>query len=116
MYFSADWLLWGLIALVLGGAWFNGARRAAEIAHEVGRRACRRNGVQWLDESVHATSVRLRRKQNGWLGLERSFRFEYSRDGSDRHAGSLSLLGGELVRFVGPVREDGQTNSLNFGG
>ena len=43
MYFSADWLLWGLIALVLGGAWFNSARRAAEIAHEVGRRACRRN-------------------------------------------------------------------------
>ena len=27
----------------------------------------------------------------------------------------LSLLGGELVRFVGPVREAGQVNSLDFG-
>lgn len=111
-----DWLLWLLIAVVIGGAWFNSARQAAEIAREVGQAACRRNGVQWLDESVHATGFRIRRKPDGWLGLERSFRFEYSRDGSDRHAGSLSLLGGELVRFVGPVREDGQTNSLNFGG
>ena len=73
-----------------------------------------RNGVQWLDESVHATGIRIRRKRNGRLGLERTFRFEYSRDGSDRHAGSLSLLGGELVRFVGPVREEGQVNSLNL--
>ncbi len=110
-----DWLLWLLIAVVVGGAWFNSARRAAEIAHEVGQRACRRNGVQWLDESVHATGMRIRRRPDGWLGLERSYRFEYSRDGSDRHAGSLSLLGGELVRFVGPVREDGQVNSLNLG-
>ncbi len=109
-----DWLLWLLIAAVLGGAWFNSARHAAELAREVGQRACRRNGVQWLDESVHATGVRIRRKANGRLGLERSFRFEYSRDGSDRHTGSLSLLGGELVRFVGPVREAGQTNSLNL--
>ena len=27
---GADWLLWGLIALVLGASWFNAARRAAE--------------------------------------------------------------------------------------
>lgn len=111
-----DWLLWLLITVVLAGAWFNSVRQAAEIAREVGQRACRRNGVQWLDESVHATGFRIRRKPNGRLGLERSFRFEYSRDGSDRHAGSLSLLGGELVRFVGPVREEGQVNSLNLEG
>ena len=111
-----DWLLWLLIAVVVGGAWFNSARQAAELAREVGQRACRRNGVQWLDESVHATGIRIRRARNGRLGLERSFRFEYSRDGSDRHAGSLSLLGGELVRFVGPVREEGQVNSLNVEG
>lgn len=110
-----DWLLWLLIASIIGVAWFNGARRAAETARIVGERACRRNGVQWLDESVHATGFRIRRKPDGWIGLERDFRFEYSRDGSDRHVGSLSLLGGELVRFVGPVREDGQVNSLNFG-
>ncbi len=115
MFHDAGWMLWGLIALVAGAAWFNGARRAAELAQDVGRRACRRNGVQWLDESVHASGLRIRRKADGWLGLERDFRFEYSRDGSDRHVGSLSLLGGELVRFVGPVREAGQVNSLDFG-
>ena len=110
-----DWLLWGLIAVVLGGAWFNASRRAAEAATALGQRACRRAGVQWLDESVHATGVRVRRRPDGWLGLERAYVFEYSRDGSDRHLGSLALLGGELVRFVGPVREAGQIGSLDIG-
>ena len=112
---DADWLLWGLIALVLGANWFNAARRAAETATELGRRACRRAGVQWLDDSVHATRMRLRRKPDGWIGLERSYRFEYSRDGSDRHLGTMSLLGDRLVHFVGPVREEGQASSLNVG-
>ncbi|MGY0503780.1 DUF3301 domain-containing protein [Luteimonas sp. e5] len=113
---QAETLLWGLLGLGAIAVWFNASRRAAETAHELGRRACRRNGVQWLDQTVHATGVRLRRGADGRLGLERSYRFEYSRDGSDRHAGSLSLLGGELTRFVGPVREDGQISSLDIEG
>ena len=108
-------MVWGLLAIGVVILWFDGSRRAADRAQEIGRRACRRAGVQWLDESVHASGLRIRRKADGWLGLERDFRFEYSRDGSDRHVGSLSLLGGELVRFVGPVREAGQVNSLDFG-
>ena len=28
--------------------------------------------------------MRLRRQDTGWLGIERSFRFEYSEDGQDR--------------------------------
>ena len=99
-----DWLLWLLIAVVIGGAWFNSARQAAEIAREVGQAACRRNGVQWLDESVHATGFRIRRKANGRLGLERSFRFDYSEDGQDRHIGRIVLLGDKLVGFSGASR------------
>jgi hypothetical protein len=42
--------------------------------------------------------------ENGWLGLERSFRFEYSEDGQDRHIGRIVLLGEKLVGFSGPTR------------
>jgi len=59
--------------------------------------------VQWLDQSVHASGVRLRRGSDGRLGLERSFRFEYSHDGSDRHVGRIVLRGDRLVSFTGPV-------------
>ena len=58
-------------------------------------------GVQWLDQTVHAIGLRLRRGEDGRLGLERTFRFDYSHDGSDRHVGRLVLRGDRLVRSAG---------------
>ncbi|MCC7096516.1 MAG: DUF3301 domain-containing protein [Thermomonas sp.] len=96
-----------LILMIIGAAaffFFTAARAAAERAAEIGRDACAAAGVQWLDQSVHASGLRLRRKPDGWLGLERRFRFEYSEDGHDRHIGQLILLDGRLVGFIGPTR------------
>ena len=96
-----------LILMIVGVAaffTFTAARAAAERAAEIGRDACGAAGVQWLDQSVHATGIRLRRRDDGWLGLERSFRFEYSEDGQDRHIGRVVLLGDRLVGFSGPSR------------
>ena len=93
-----------MIALVAGFFFFSAARAAAERAAEIGRDACHAAGVQWLDQSVHATGMRLRRRDDGWLGIERSFRFEYSEDGQDRHIGRLVLFGDKLVGFSGPSR------------
>ena len=95
-------LLW-LLAAGAGFAYWNAARAAAERAGELGRNACKAAGVIWLDQSVHANGLRLRRGDDGWLGFERSFRFEYSHDGTDRHVGRLVLRKGRLVSFVGPV-------------
>jgi hypothetical protein len=94
-----------LIAGSLGWAFWSAARAAAERAGEVGRNACNAAGVQWLDETVHASSIRLRSGDDGRLGFERTFRFEYSRDGHDRHVGRLVLRGGRLVAFSGPLRD-----------
>jgi hypothetical protein len=69
-------LLMLMILIALGAAWWSTARAAAERAEEVGRNACSAAGVQWLDQTVHADGLRLRRRQDGWPGLERSFRFE----------------------------------------
>jgi hypothetical protein len=97
-------LLLAMICLAVGYFWWSASRAAAERAEDVGRNACHAAGVQWLDQTVHADGLRLRRRRDGWLGLERSFRFEYSEDGQDRHIGRLVLLGDELVSFSGPVR------------
>ena len=78
-------------------AFWSAARAAAERAEAMGRDACQAAGVQWLDQTVHANGLRLRRGDDGRLGFERSFRFEYSQDGSDRHVG-------RLVAFSGPLR------------
>ena len=82
---------------------FTAARAAAERAAEIGRDACQAAGVQWLDQSVHATGMRLRRRDTGWLGIERSFRFEYSHDGMDRQRGRMVFHGTRLVSFTGPA-------------
>lgn len=95
-----------LILMVLSGAAFafwSAGRAAAERAEALGRDACRAAGVQLLDQTVHASGLRLRRHGTGWMGLERSFRFEYSHDGTDRHVGRLVLHGTRMVGFSGPV-------------
>lgn len=96
-------ILW-MIAGAAVFAYWNAARAAAEHAKQLGRNACSAAQVIWLDESVHAAGIRLRRGEDGRLGFERSFRFEYSYDGVDRHVGRLVLRGQKLVSFIGPVK------------
>lgn len=95
-----------LILLMIAGAavaaWWNASRAAAELAGALGRDACAAAGVQWLDQSVHASGLRLYRRGDGWLGLERRFRFDYSHDGIERHHGRMVLRGDRLVEFAGP--------------
>ncbi|KRG69169.1 DUF3301 domain-containing protein [Pseudoxanthomonas dokdonensis] len=96
-----------ILVMIAGGALFfywNAARDAAEHAERLGRNACDAAGVIWLDQTVHAHGIRVRRGDDGKLGFERSFRFEYSHDGIDRHIGRLVLRGRRLVSFIGPVR------------
>ena len=96
-----------IVLMIVGAALFaywNAARAAAEHAKLLGRNACAAAQVLWLDESVHASGIRVRRNEDGKLGFERTFRFEYSHDGVDRHVGRMVLRGEKLVSFVGPVK------------
>jgi Protein of unknown function (DUF3301) len=95
-----------LILMILGAmafAFWSASRAAAERATLLGGQACRAAGVQLIDHTVHASGLRLRRGEDGRLGFERSFRFEYSEDGTDRHIARLVLRGERLVSFSGPV-------------
>ncbi|TBR12542.1 MAG: DUF3301 domain-containing protein [Lysobacter sp.] len=92
-----------MVFTALAVAFWNAGRAAAERAESLGRDACRTAGVQLLDESVHAIGLRPCRRPDGQLGWERTFRFDYSLDGSDRHAGRMVLRGDRLVAFSGPV-------------
>lgn len=95
--------LFVLILMAIGLAFWSAGRAAAEIAIVHGRRACEAAGVQWLDQSVHLLSMRLRRDSTGRLGWERQFQFEYSVGGDDRRAGRLVLLGTRLTGMMGPM-------------
>ena len=85
------------IAMIVAGAWFwVDSLRARERALAAGRRACERYGVQFLDETVVFTRLRLGREAGGPLCLRRTYTFEFSDTGDNRRQGAIVMLGGEL--------------------
>ena len=90
------WEVWALAMLaVLAWLWFD-SMRARERAVAAGMRACEREGLQFLDETVECVSLRPARAASGRVALKRVYRFEFSDNGNNRRAGSVSMLGGEV--------------------
>jgi Protein of unknown function (DUF3301) len=70
--------------------------RARERAVKAGRAACERYSLQFLDDTVSFTRLRLRRDQDGQLKLARTYTFEFSDTGNNRRHGAIVMLGAEL--------------------
>jgi Protein of unknown function (DUF3301) len=70
--------------------------RARERAVEAGRAACRRHELQFLDDTVSFTRIRLARDDEGQLKIKRTYTFEFSDTGNNRRHGAIVMLGGEL--------------------
>lgn len=89
-----------LLALLLLAAltwyWLDGAR-AREIGIAAARQACQAEELQFLDDTVAQNGLRWVRNQQGRLILQRSFAFEYSCNGNDRHPGLVALQGHQVV-------------------
>ena len=70
--------------------------RARERAVQAGRTACERYSLQFLDETVSFTRLRLARDHDGQLKIARTYTFEFSDTGNNRRHGAIVMLGGEL--------------------
>jgi hypothetical protein len=88
--------LWLLIVLALIGWFWLDSLRAREVAVGVGKAACRKYGLQFLDDSVALAALRVGRSPRGGLRLRRRFRFEYSWTGDERSEGYVTLIGQDL--------------------
>ncbi len=91
-----------LVALGLALYFWSRARDASEVARRHGLDACERAGVQLLDHSVALTKLGIKRGDDGRLGMVRQYRFDYSREGSDRSSGALALHGLKLLWITAP--------------
>jgi len=80
---------------LLGWLWWD-SMRARERAVVAGKAACERDGLQFLDETVECIKLRPARTEAGRLVLRRAYRFEFSDNGANRRAGSVSMLGAEV--------------------
>ncbi len=91
-----------LLLAVLGlGFWFwLHSIRILEIAREAGRQACNRIDVQFLDDTVASTKLRLARDRNGRRILRRTYRFEFSETGNSRREGEVVMLGDRVETVI----------------
>jgi hypothetical protein len=86
------------ILLVIAGIFFwLDSLRARERAVQAGRAACMRYELQFLDETVSFTRLRLARGEDGNLKIARTYTFEFSDTGNNRRHGAIVMLGGELL-------------------
>ena len=91
--------MWEGAAIVLIAAgvflWLD-SLRARERAVKAGRAACERYSLQFLDDTVSFSRVRLRRDGEGQMRIARTYTFEFSDTGNNRRHGAIVMLGGEL--------------------
>lgn len=94
-----------LLLLLPGIVWFwNDSLRARGRVITICSRLCSDVGVQFLDETVAMSRLRLQRNASGNLELARRYTFEYSGTGTDRWRGYALLAGRrmESVQLHGP--------------
>lgn len=84
-----------LFLAALGWFWFD-SLRALEIARNTGKHVCRKDNLQFLDDTVANIGLALVRDKTGRRVLRRTYRFLFSETGNTRLEGRLVLLGDKV--------------------
>ena len=92
--------MWEIAVLVLIGLalflWID-SLRARERAVQAGRSACKRYDLQFLDDTVSFTRLRLARDEQGQVKIARTYTFEFSDTGNNRRHGAIVMLGARVL-------------------
>jgi len=83
----------GLLVLAAGVAYWLEAMRGKELARAAGKRACDEARLQFLDDTVVLTKVRVRRDENGRIAFYRQYRFEFTDSNDARYRGNVTVFG-----------------------
>jgi Protein of unknown function (DUF3301) len=101
-------LLLALAALVLLVWFWADSLRAREHALHACARACKQINTQLLDETVALRRLSVARNADGRAVWRRTYRFEYTVDGTQRLRGSV-IMRGRAVETVAIQSPDGAT-------
>jgi len=86
-----------LLIVFLVWLWFD-STRSHELAVQITSRLCLKHDVQLLDETVALRRLGVSWPREG-LRLKRTYRFDYTIEGTERRTGSLVLLGSRLATY-----------------
>ncbi|NOX07876.1 MAG: DUF3301 domain-containing protein [Gammaproteobacteria bacterium] len=87
-----------IILIFIAWFWLD-SLSARENANTICNTFCERQGVKFLDGTVAARSIRLKRNSQGRINLRRIYHFEYSNTGETRHEGIIIMLGNQIEAF-----------------
>lgn len=90
------WEAAAIVLVALGVFFWLDSLRARERAVAAGRSACERYSLQFLDDTVSFSRLRLDRDDEGQLKFARTYTFEFSDTGNNRRHGAIVMLGGDL--------------------
>ncbi|MFK7891874.1 MAG: DUF3301 domain-containing protein, partial [Granulosicoccus sp.] len=105
-----DLLLLGIPATLVYLWWTSSKARELAILHA--RRTCQQMQVQFLDQTVAISHVRLARSPQGQHCLKRSYTFEYTAYGDYRDTGTVTLHGYSLRNVDLPYLRDAHGNRI----
>jgi hypothetical protein len=88
--------LFYLFVLIASGWFWLKSIHMIEIARIAAREACIKADVQFLDDSVEGSGLKMKRNRFGSRVLQRTYRFEFSETGNSRHEGQVILLGDSI--------------------
>jgi hypothetical protein len=91
------WEGFAILLIAVGALLWADSLRARERAVQAGRSACERYQLQFLDDTVSFTRLRLARDEDGQLRISRTYTFEFSDTGNNRRHGAIVMLGGEVA-------------------
>ncbi|HSN18518.1 MAG TPA: DUF3301 domain-containing protein [Gammaproteobacteria bacterium] len=100
MYLDTGGTLFAIAMLFLVTAallFWSGSLKARERMVQACARLCQELKVQFLDETVSLTSLKLGRGPHGWLEFTRVYSFEFSGTGKDRWQGRAVLAGRRML-------------------
>jgi hypothetical protein len=95
----------------LVGFWWTSAR-ARELAIEHARRTCQQQQLQFLDQTVSLSKIRLSRTSTGSSCFRREFGFEFTDYGEFRDGATVIMRGNALERVHFPYIRDEQGNRI----
>src|SRR4051812_37927632 len=85
-----------ILFIGLGAFFWLDSLRARERAVRAGRAACERYSLQFLDDTVSFTRVRLGRNAEGELRIARTYSFEFSDPENTRPPGAIFMRGSDV--------------------
>jgi hypothetical protein len=91
------WEAFALLLIVAGAFLWADSLKARERAIRAGRSACERYQLQFLDETVSFTRMRLARDEDGQVKISRTYTFEFSDTGNNRRHGAIVMLGADVA-------------------